>query len=412
MRVRLVGLAAALALGVAGTTAAAGTTERVSVDSSGTQANDGSGSPAISGDGRYVAFTSNATNLDGADANGSRSDIYVHDRQTGGTTRVSVDSNGTQANDGSESPAISRDGRYVAFTSNATNLDGADANGPRSDIYVHDRQTGATTRVSVDSSGTPANGLSVEPAISGDGRYVAFTSDATNLDGTDSNGMPAVYVHDRQTGATTRVSVDSSGTQANGLSAQAAISGDGRYVAFVSEATNLDDTDTNETADVYVHEFGVPDIDGDGIADDDDNCPDEANSNQVDTDLDGEGDACDADDDNDTVADAGDICPLDANTNQADADGDGAGNACDADLDGDGVIDAADACVPTRTGAVVNADGCSIEDLVPCDSPWKNHGAYVSMIVKTAKEFLDLGLITEAERAAIVAAAGQSQCGQ
>jgi len=76
------------------------------------------------------------------------------------------------------------------------------------------------------------------------------------------------------------------------------------------------------------------------------------------------------------------------------------------------VIDAADACVPTQTGAVVNADGCSIDNLVPCDSPWRNHGAYVFTIVETAKEFLDLGLITEAERDDIVSGAGQSQCGQ
>ena len=170
---------------------------------------------------------------------------------------------------------------------------------------------------------------------------------------------------------------------------------------------------TAAAQDIFGARFsGVPDADGDGIADGDDNCPDDANANQLDTDEDGDGDACDADDDNDTVVDGGDNCPLDANPDQADADGDGAGNVCDADLDGDGVIDAADACLPTQTGAVVNADGCSIDDLVPCDSPWKNHGAYVSMIVKTAKEFLDLGLITEAEKDAIVAAAGQSQCGQ
>jgi Tol biopolymer transport system component len=154
---RLLGLAAALALSIAtATTAAAGTTTRVSVDSGGTQGNDESFASAISGDGRYVAFSSAATNLVSGDTNGTF-DIFVHDRQTGATTRVSVDSSGAQGNDHSGRVAISGDGRYVAFSSEATNLDGTDANGTLGDIYVHDRQTGATTRVSVDSGGAQGN---------------------------------------------------------------------------------------------------------------------------------------------------------------------------------------------------------------------------------------------------------------
>jgi hypothetical protein len=156
----------------------------------------------------------------------------------------------------------------------------------------------------------------------------------------------------------------------------------------------------------------VVDADGDGVADNQDNCPDDANADQIDTDGDTEGDACDADDDNDTVADAADNCPLDPNTNQADADGDGFGNVCDADDDNDGVIDAADLCVPTASGQVVNADGCAIADLCPCDNEWKNHGAYVSCVSKAADEFLALGLITGAEKNAIVSTAGKSQCGK
>jgi Thrombospondin type 3 repeat len=165
-------------------------------------------------------------------------------------------------------------------------------------------------------------------------------------------------------------------------------------------------------AEEIVVATAVLDSDGDGVPDDLDNCPDEANANQLDTDADEEGDACDADDDNDTVADAGDNCPLDANPDPADADGDGAGNVCDTDDDNDGVIDAADACVPTQTGAVVNGDGCSIADLCPCENEWKNHGAYVSCTSKTAGDFLDLGLIDETEKGAIVSGAGQSQCGK
>ena len=155
----------------------------------------------------------------------------------------------------------------------------------------------------------------------------------------------------------------------------------------------------------------VLDADGDGIADDLDNCRDDANADQADIDLDDLGDACDPDIDGDGALNDDDNCPFDSNADQADADGDGIGDACTADDDGDGVVDRADLCVPTATGKVVNAEGCSIADLAPCDSPWKNHGAYVSAVARTAEEFLDLGLITGAEKDAIVAAAGESQCG-
>jgi len=232
-----------------------GNTTRVSVASDGTQANDHSVDPSMSADGRYVAFESKASNLVSGDTNGEQ-DIFVHDRQTGQTTRVSVASDGTQARSGtiygSLSPSISADGRYVAFHSYATNLVSGDTN-LSSDVFVHDRQTGQTTRVSVASDGTQANNLSAHPSISADGRYVAFVSFANNLVSGDT-GYVDVFVHDRQTGQTTRVSVATGGGQANGNSYDPSISADGRYVAFESDATNLVSGDTNFSPDVFVHD--------------------------------------------------------------------------------------------------------------------------------------------------------------
>jgi Tol biopolymer transport system component len=230
-----------------------GQTTRVSVASDGSQGNGESYGHAVSADGRYVAFTSYATNLVPGDTNGSW-DTFIHDRLTSQTTRVSVASDGTQGNSGSIwSPTISADGRYVAFASYATNLVPGDTNGQR-DVFIHDRQTGETTRVSVSSNGTQGNSASWTPTISADGRYVAFESYATNLVPGDTNYKFDIFVHDRQTGQTTRVSVASDGAQGNGSSWNSAISADGRYVAFGSASSNLVVGDTNEAYDVFVHD--------------------------------------------------------------------------------------------------------------------------------------------------------------
>ena len=227
-------------------------TIRISVDSAGAQANRGSSDPSISADGRYVAFFSNATNLVSDDTNEGPDD-FVRDLATGETTLVSVDSAGVQSNGAVSDSSISADGRYVAFSSNANNLVIDDTNNT-DDIFVHDRSTGETTRVSLDSTGAEANGRSIQPSISADGRYVAFYTDATNLVVDDTNGQTDVFVHDLITGETTRVSVDSTGAQGNGLSSSASISIDGRYVAFSSQATNLVSDDTNNRHDVFVHD--------------------------------------------------------------------------------------------------------------------------------------------------------------
>jgi hypothetical protein len=243
-----------------------GATTRVSVSSVGGQGNDFSSGPALSADGRYVAFESTASNLVAGDTNGS-GDVFVHDRQTGATTRVSVSSTGEQGNGNSFRAALSADGRYVAFESTASNLVAGDTNGT-SDIFVHDRQTGATTRVSVSSAGEQGNNNSFRSALSANGRYVAFYSLASNLVAGDTNGRWDVFVHDRQTGVTRRVSVSSAGVQGNHDSMWPALSADGRYVAFDSVASNLVPGDTNETWDVFIRSNVFSDVfDDDGKAD-------------------------------------------------------------------------------------------------------------------------------------------------
>lgn len=230
--------------------------ERVSVSSAGVQANGRSEAPSISSDGRYVAFLSAATNLVAGDLNGVQ-DIFVHDRDTDSTERVSVASDGTEANAESLQVAISADGRYVAFMSKASNLDILipDTNG-FSDIFVHDRDLDMTERVSLDSLGDEADAESMHVAISADGQYIAFMSKASNLDivTPDTNGVSDIFVHDRDFGTTERVSVDSDGNEANGASFFAAISSDGQIVAYASAASNLVSGDTNNLTDIFVHD--------------------------------------------------------------------------------------------------------------------------------------------------------------
>jgi Tol biopolymer transport system component len=231
-----------------------GATERVSVDSAGAEGDGASLYPSISADGRYVAFTSEATNLVPGDTNAHR-DIFVRDRLTGTTERVSVDSAGAQADNDSLPPALlSADGRYVAFLSGATNLVSGDTN-HEWDVFVHDRQSGTTERVSVDSAGVQADHFCVGLSISPDCRYVAFGSLATNLvPGWDGAYRFHVYLHDRLSSTTERVDVDSAGAAALGPSYAPSISPDGRYVAFDSDAYNLVPGDTNQRRDIFVRD--------------------------------------------------------------------------------------------------------------------------------------------------------------
>jgi Tol biopolymer transport system component len=236
---------------------AAGTTLRVSVGPQNLEANASSAGPAISADGRVVAFTSLASNLVPGDTNDER-DVFVHDRLTGATERINVGIGGAQANDESALPSISADGRLVAFLSYASNLVSGDVAGTW-DVFVRDRAGGTTERVNVSSEGVPANpGKSVytKATISAGGRFVAFSSDASNLVAGDTNVVADTFVRDRVGGTTERVSVGTGGSQISGESGLygAAISADGRFVAFASIAPDVVAGDTNGSYDIFLRD--------------------------------------------------------------------------------------------------------------------------------------------------------------
>jgi Tol biopolymer transport system component len=237
-----------------------GSLQIVSMAPGGAAANGDASNPSISRDGRIVVFESDASNLVPGDTNGE-DDVFAHDQVTGITTRVSVATDGTEANSVSFEPNVSSDGRFVAFRSPASNLVVGDLNGAW-DIFVHDLQARVTERVSVASDGSEAATSSDSPSITADGRYVAFQSAAPNLvpnDGALLDGLGRVgtfdaFVHDRLTGRTQRVSVASSGAAPNGLTFEPVINGNGRYVAFESWASNLVSDDTNDVGDMFVHD--------------------------------------------------------------------------------------------------------------------------------------------------------------
>jgi len=254
-------LAWVLSAGTAG--ADPGITTRVSVDSSGAQANGDSFIPAISADGRFVAFESDAENLvppDPGDNNRTR-DVFVHDRLTGETEIVSVGPDGTPGDQYSGYATISADGHSVAFSSVATTFATGDANLGGWDVFVRDHVAETTTRASVPRTGTSLDGIAFFPSLSADGRYVAFASGASNLTPGDTNQLDDVFVRDLVAGVTTRVAIPP-GQESNGASSFPSISDDGRYVAFSSEASNLVPQDTNGLPrsggqDVFVHDLAT-----------------------------------------------------------------------------------------------------------------------------------------------------------
>lgn len=223
------------------------TTTRLSLSNGNRQADSDSYAPALSADGRYIAFASDAANLVSGDSNNA-TDIFLRDRVAQTVKLITKGGNGDSLR-----PAISADGRYVAYESYASNLVASDTNNA-SDIFRYDRATGTTTRVSVASGGAQADGDSISAAISDDGSRVAFASTASNLVSGDTNGAFDVFVRDVAEDSTTRASVGSANVQGDGDSVMPALSGDGRYAVFASAAANLVDGDTNASYDIFLRD--------------------------------------------------------------------------------------------------------------------------------------------------------------
>jgi Tol biopolymer transport system component len=229
------------------------TTRLVSVTLKGRPANGDSLEPSISAHGRFVAFTSSASNLvPGLTFNRYR--VFVRDLVSHTTRRVSVPTGGGSINDDADSPSISADGRFITFDSSASNL----VAGAKGGVFIRDRARRTTSLISVGFRGRPANKASFEPAISADGRYVAFVSDGSNLVRGDTNDVYDVFVRDRVRRTTRRVSVSTTGHQSRQSRFDAfmtpSISAHGRFVVFASTASNLAGGDTNRGSDVFVRD--------------------------------------------------------------------------------------------------------------------------------------------------------------
>lgn len=228
-----------------------GDTIRVSVRSDGGESNGGSGGPAISGDGRFIVFHSDATNFVEND-NLSRAKIFLHDMITSETTLISKTPDGLIPQDSSTYPDITNDGRFIVYMSIANNILPGDTNGWH-DIFLYDRETDVTSMISISNEGIQGNHLSAMPSITEDGSIVVFRSGASNLVIGDTNGTTDIFIRNRVSGETRRISVSSEGTQGNGYSYDPDISGDGAYVAFESVANNLVSDDTNGSLDAFIH---------------------------------------------------------------------------------------------------------------------------------------------------------------
>jgi len=234
----------------------ANTTTRVSVTTEGKQAVGDSVRPSISATGRFVAFQSEAP-LQADDTN-KKTDVYLHDLETKETTRVSIGPGGAEGNAGSFSPSLNADGSLLAYWSNASNFVPGDSN-KVGDVFIFNRNDGSTTRISVGPNDEGGDGMSSDPSMSPDGRFVAFWSGATNLVPDDTNGKRDIFLYDRDAGSLARVSVADDGTQGDGDSFSPNINSGGELVAFDSAAKTLvsDDRKT-KGSDIFLHSEDTP----------------------------------------------------------------------------------------------------------------------------------------------------------
>ncbi len=226
----------------------------VSHTPAGAAGNSGSHYPAISDNGRYVVFGSDATDLVAADGN-AVTDVFLADMQTGVLTRISEAAGGGDGDGESYcfGASISKNGRFAVYTSAASNLVGDDANG-KYDVFLYDRVLATTTLVSRGTSGAPSNGNSLNPSLSSNGRYITYFSNATDLVAGDTMGQNDIFVYDARKGTTAKASPGMGAAEADGNSAEPVVSNNGRWVAFDSIATNLVPNDTNGKSDTFLYD--------------------------------------------------------------------------------------------------------------------------------------------------------------
>ncbi len=307
------------------------TTTRLSLDLGGTQGDAASSHAVISADGTKAAFVSSATNLLPAPDSNGFADILIKVISSGVVTRASISSSLVAGNEASSHPALSQDGRYVAFSSLASNLVSADSNSV-SDIFVHDTNTLTTTRVSLSQSGLSPNDSSTAPAISNSGRYVAFVSSASNLVNADTNNSSDIFVYDRSAQETARVSISAYGGASNGESSAPIITADGQYVGFVSIANNLVSGDNNGKVDAFQTNI---------------ECLVDLGSTTTDT-------------DSDSVVNCSETCGNDATKTVPGICGCG---VADTDTDSDGSADCNDLCDSDPAKIAQGSCGCGVADV-------------------------------------------------